>query len=267
MIVAGVDVGSATAKAVVLNNKGDEAERFSSLIQTGQDSFGAGERVLKEALEKAGCSDSIEQVDYIIATGYGRVSLSFAHKTMTEITCHAKGVHHVVPSARFVIDIGGQDSKGIKLNDIGSVTNFVMNDKCAAGSGRFLEVMAGVLETDLEDFGKISLKSDNPCTLNSICTIFAESEMICMRAERKPVEDLIAGIHYSIAKRVSNMALSIGLEDDLVFSGGGAKNIGLKKALEDETKRKILIPPEDPQIMGALGAALFAKQNFLSENK
>lgn len=264
MIVAGVDVGSATAKSVVLKSEAEETTTFSSLIQTGQDSFGAGERVLKETLIKAGFTDSIGHVDYIVATGYGRVSLSFAHKTMTEIACHAKGVHQVVRSARFVIDIGGQDSKAIKLNKIGNVTNFVMNDKCAAGSGRFLEVMAGVLETKLEDFGKISLKSNTPCVLNSTCTIFAESEMICMRAERKPVEDLIAGIHYAIAKRVATMAAPLGFEDDIVFSGGGAKNAGLKKALEDETKRKIIIPPEDPQLMGALGAALYAKELWRS---
>ncbi len=266
MIVAGVDVGSATAKSVVLKSGEEETERFASLIPTGQDSFGAGERVLKETLQKAGITEPIDRVDYIVATGYGRVSLSFAHKTMTEIACHAKGVHQVVRSARFVIDIGGQDSKAIKLNEIGNVINFVMNDKCAAGSGRFLEVMAGVLETKLEDFGRISLKSNDPCMLNSVCTIFAESEMICMRAERKPVEDLIAGIHYAIAKRVSNMATTIGFEDDIVFSGGGAKNVGLKKALEDETGRKIIIPPEDPQLIGALGAALYAKELWNSEH-
>jgi len=207
MIVAGVDVGSATAKSVVLKSEEEKTARFSSLIQTGQDSFGAGERVLMETLQKAGLTDSIDQVDYIVATGYGRVSLSFAHKTLTEIACHAKGVRQVVHSARFVIDIGGQDSKAIKLNEIGNVTNFVMNDKCAAGSGRFLEVMAEVLETDIEDFGEISLKSNSPCMINSICTVFAESEMICLRAERKPVEDLVAGIHYSIASYVASLVM------------------------------------------------------------
>jgi len=266
MIFAGVDVGSATAKSVVLKSGVEETSRFSSLIQTGQDSFGAGERVLKEALQKAGLEDSIALVDYVVATGYGRVSLSFAHKTMTEIACHAKGVHQVVRSARFVIDIGGQDSKAIKLNEAGNVTNFVMNDKCAAGSGRFLEVMAGALETKLEDFGKISLKSNNPCMLNSTCTIFAESEMICMRAERRPVEDLVAGIHQAIAKRVSNMAAPLGFEDDIVFSGGGAKNVGLKKALEDVTNHTVIIPSEDPQLMGALGAALYAKELWISDH-
>lgn len=262
MIVAGVDIGSATAKAVVLITDRGETKRFSSLVKTGQDSFNAGENVLKEALKKAGVLEAIDKVDYIVATGYGRVSLSFAHKTVTEISCHAKGVHHVSPSARSVIDIGGQDSKAIKLDENGNVTNFTMNDKCAAGSGRFLEVMANVLEIALEKFGDISLKSSNPCLLNSICTIFAESEMICMRAERKPVEDLVAGIHYSIAKRVASMTAPMNFKDDIYFSGGGAKNSGLKKALEDESKRRILIPPDDPQLMGALGAALFAMENY-----
>ncbi len=260
MIVAGVDIGAATAKAVILKKEGKENAKYSSIISTGRDSFGAGKRVLLEALKKMGLTGSIDRFDYIVATGYGRVSLSFAHKTMTEIACHAKGAYHVLPSVRFIIDIGGQDSKAIKVNDKCNVTTFVMNDKCAAGSGRFLEVMAEILETDIKEFGEASLKSKDPCMINSICTVFAESEVICLRAERKPVEDLIAGIHHAIAKRVAAMAAPLGFENDIVFTGGVAKNVGIKKALEDKINEKIIIPYEDPQLIGAFGAALFAKE-------
>ena len=260
MIVAGVDVGSATAKAVVLKDDKGNLTSFASIISTGKDSFKAGENVLKEALQQSELSLQIADIDYIVATGYGRVSLSFANKTVTEIACHAKGAYSTFPSVRSIIDIGGQDSKAIRINNMGNVTNFVMNDKCAAGSGRFLEVMAGVLETPLNDFGGLALKSQKPCTINSVCTIFAESEIICLRAERKPLEDIVAGIHYSIARRVSSMASKLGLDGDLVFTGGVAKNEGMKHALEDEMNRPILIPPNDPQLMGALGAALFAKE-------
>jgi len=264
LIVAGVDIGAATAKAVVLKREGEEARKISSLLPTGRDSYGAGEKVLQDALRKEGSGISIDRLDFIVATGYGRVSLSFAHKTITEIACHAKGAHWSVPSARFIIDIGGQDSKAIKLNEQGGVTSFVMNDKCAAGSGRFLEVMAGALELDLEDFGETAMKSDSPCMMSSVCTIFAESEMICLRAERRPVEDLVAGIHYSIARRIATMAAPLGFEEDIVFTGGVAKNMGMRKALEDEIKREIFIPPEDPQLTGALGAALFAEELYSS---
>ncbi len=260
MVVAGVDIGAATAKAVVLRNNGEEVIKTSSLIHTGRDVLGSGERVLTAALKKAGISFSIDKIDYIVATGYGRVSLSCAHKTMTEIACHAKGACTTNPSTRFIIDIGGQDSKAIRVDEKGNVRAFVMNDKCAAGSGRFLEVMAGVLETKIEDFGEISLQGKEPCMMSSVCTIFAESEMVTLRAERKPLEDLVAGIHYSIARRVAKMAAPLGFVDDVVFTGGVAKNAGMKKALEDEIKHKIIIPLEDPQLNGALGAALFAHE-------
>ncbi len=266
MIVAGVDIGAATTKAVVLQGEGEKPAKTSSLVETGRDVLGAGEHVLAAALEKAGFTESIENVNYIVATGYGRVSLPYAHMTMTEIACHAKGAHSVVPSTRFIIDIGGQDSKAIKVDEKGNVTSFVMNDKCAAGSGRFLEVMAGILETDLKDFGNLSLKGTDPCVMSSVCTIFAESEMVTLRAERKPLENLVAGIHYSIARRVARMATPLGFVEDVVITGGVAKNVGMEKALGDEIGHKIIIPPEDPQLNGALGAALFAREIWNQEH-
>lgn len=266
MIVAGVDIGAATTKAVVLEGEGEKPTKTSSLVETGKDVLGAGEHVLTAALEKAGFTDVIENVDYIVATGYGRVSLPYTHMTMTEIVCHAKGAHSVVPSTRFIIDIGGQDSKAIKLDKKGNVTSFVMNNRCAAGSGRFLEVMAGVLETDLKDFGNLSVKGTDPCMMSSLCTIFAESEVVVLRAEKKPLENLVAGIHYSIARRVAKMATPLGFMDDVVFTGGVAKNVGMKKALGDEIGHEIIIPPEDPQLNGALGAALFAREIWNQEH-
>ncbi|MBM3132520.1 MAG: 2-hydroxyglutaryl-CoA dehydratase, partial [Chloroflexi bacterium] len=257
---------AAAAKAVVIRNDGGRVTRASSLIHTGRDVRGAGDRVLAVALTKIGFTGSIEQVDYIVATGYGRVSLPYAHMTMTEIACHARGAHSSWPKTRFIIDIGGQDSKAIKVDEKGRVTAFVMNDKCAAGSGRFLEVMADVLETDIEDFGEISLQSKDPCPMSSICTVFAESEMVALRAERKPIEDLVAGIHYSIARRVAKMAAPLGFVDDIVFTGGVAKNVGMRRALEEEIGRKIVSLTEDPQLNGALGAALFAEEVWRREN-
>jgi len=216
---------------------------------------GAADAVMKEALDRAGIS--MEQVKYTISTGYGRRAVSFARKTLTEIICHGAGVSSSMPEARTVIDIGGQDSKVIKLNDRGAVMDFVMNDKCAAGTGRFLEVMAHVLEIRLDDMGAISLRSSNPSRISSTCTVFAESEVVSLRAEKVPVEDIIAGLHRSIARRVVSMGSGVGYRETVVATGGVAKNIGIVRALESEIRLKIVVPDE-PQIMGAVGAAIMA---------
>lgn len=252
LILAGIDIGAATAKAVILST--DKILSFS-IMPTGSNVTKIAEVVIKRALAKAALS--IGNVDYVISTGYGRRSVLFAHKAVTEIICHAEGVGSLMPEARTVIDIGGQDSKVIGLDDNGNVTNFVMNDKCAAGTGRFLEVMARVLEVDINEMGPISLRSKNPCQISSTCTVFAESEMVSLRAEGKGHGDLIAGIHKAIAHRVAIMGKPIGFKKDVVFTGGVAKNVGMKKAMEDEIGMEILIP-EEPQIMGALGAAILA---------
>ena len=253
MIVAGVDIGAATAKAVILNR--DRVLSFS-IMPTGFSVVRAAEAVTEEALGKAGLSMS--KLEYVISTGYGRRAVSFANKVLTEIICHAAGVSLLMPQARTVIDIGGQDSKVIGLDDNGNVTNFVMNDKCAAGTGRFLEVMARVLDVTIDDMGPISLLGNDPCQISSTCTVFAESEMVSLRAEGKSREDMIAGIHKAMARRVAIMGRPVGFKKDVVFTGGVAKNVGIKKALEDEIGLEILLPQE-PQIVGALGAALLAK--------
>jgi len=255
-IVAGVDVGAATAKAVILNN---DVILSASVIPTGYSAADAGETVTTDTLKKVGLT--MDDVEYVISTGYGRRAISFANKVLTEIICHAAGVSWLIPTAKTIIDIGGQDSKVIGLDDKGNVTNFVMNDKCAAGTGRFLEVMAGVLGIDISEMGPVSLLGQEPCQISSTCTVFAESEMVSLRAEGKSREDIIAGIHKALARRVAIMGSPVGFKKEVVFTGGVAKNVGIKKALEEEIGLEILIP-EEPQIMGALGAARLAKSEL-----
>ena len=256
MIVAGVDIGAATAKIVILDS---DRVLSSSIMPTGSSVTQAAEAVTREALDKAGLS--IGELGYVISTGYGRRAVPFANKVLTEIICHAAGVGSVIPQARTVIDIGGQDSKVIGLGDNGNVTDFVMNDKCAAGTGRFLEVMAGVLGVEISEMGTTSLLSKDPCQIGSTCTVFAESEMVSLRAEGRRLEDLLAGIHKAMAHRVVIMGKTVGFKKDVVFTGGVAKNVAIKKALEDEIGLEIIVP-EEPQITGAFGAAILARSEY-----
>lgn len=261
LIVAGVDVGAATAKAVILS--GNEV-LSSSIMPTGFSVAQAAEAVTEEALAKSGLS--MGELEYIVSTGYGRRAVSFANKVLTEIICHAAGVSSVLPLAKTIIDIGGQDSKVIGVDDNGNVSNFAMNDKCAAGTGRFLEVMARVLGIDISEMGPLSLLGKEPCQISSTCTVFAESEMVSLRAEGKSRENMLAGIHKAMAHRIVIMGNSVGFKKEVVFTGGVAKNVGMKKALEDEIRLEILIP-EEPQIMGALGAAILAKAELAKLGK
>jgi predicted CoA-substrate-specific enzyme activase len=254
MAVAGVDIGAIAAKAVILE---DNQIRGYAIAPTGYDVAMAAKKVLQESLKKAGLKE--KDLEHIVATGYGRISVPFADEKMTEISCHAKGASWLIPETRMVIDIGGQDSKAIRVDESGTVTGFAMNDKCAAGTGRFLEVMARALELPIDKFGRLSLKSKNPCSISSICTVFAETEVISLRAEKKAVEDIIAGIHRAVAKRIVSMATPIGIVSPITMTGGVAKNVGQRKALEEELGVKLIVPKE-PQIVGALGAALFAQK-------
>ena len=255
-IVAGVDIGAGTAKAVIFI---DGQITSYSVLPTGYDSVEAAKKTIEEALKKAHILFS--DLEQIVATGYSRSIVPFANKTMTEIMCHARGASFLIPQAGTVIDIGCQDSKAIRLGERGKVTNFVMNDKCAAGTGRFIEVMAHALGLRIEEVGTVALTSKNHCEVSSTCTVFAETEIISQRAQGRKREDLIAGALKSIAKRVSVMASSIGLAKEVVFTGGVAKNIGVKKALEEALGMGIIVP-EEPQIIGALGAALFANDEL-----
>lgn len=254
MIVAGVDIGSLTAKAVILQ---DTNILGYSIIPAGPDVVKVAEHTLTMALDKAGLGR--DHLAAIVSTGYGRAKVPLASKAVTEITCDAKGAHYLFPETRMVIDIGGQDSKVISLDREGRVIDFIMNDKCAAGTGRFLEVMAQALEIDLNQLGPVSLKHKKSVVISSMCTVFAESEVISLIAEGYLKEDILNGLHQAIASRVSAMAQSLRVENMVTLSGGVAKNTGVVKALEQNLKVKVKVPPE-PQIIAALGAAICARE-------
>lgn len=262
MISAGIDIGSSATKAVILKDK----QMLSKAITPSRaDPNQAAGFVLKEALKKA----DLSEVDVVVSTGYGRRAIDFIDETVTDITAGAKGAVFLgcpFNDVRTVVDLGGQDTKVITLDENGYVANFVMNDKCAAGTGRFLEFMAGVLETKIEDLGNLSLKSRNPLKINSTCTVFAESEVVSLIVQKKKKEDIIAGLHESIAKRIAGMVREIGAEEPVFFCGGGAKNVGIKKALENNLAMNVYIP-EEPQFVIALGAALIAKELLLSKSQ
>lgn len=259
MIVAGIDIGSLTTKTVII----DEDKRIlgHSLTSTGASNEKAVQISMDKALDTARLT--VNDLDYIVSTGYGRANVPLANSQVTEITCHARGMHFLFPEVRTVIDIGGQDSKVIALGDKGQVINFTMNEKCAAGSGRFLEVMAHALEVPLEEMGPLSLKAKKVAEVSSMCTVFAESEVISLVSARWDKEDIIAGIHESIARRMVSMVERVGLREKAAMSGGVAKNIGVVKALENTLKVKLIIP-EEPQLVGALGAALIAAERSLT---
>ena len=251
-IVAGVDIGSVSTEALLL--KGDRMMAYS-IIPTGSNSKKAGESAMNETLAKANMK--FKDIDYVVATGYGRISVPFANEKITEITCHAKGAHFLFPKVRTIIDIGGQDSKAIRVDSSGNVFDFAMNDKCAAGTGRFLEVMSRALDIKLDDVGKISLKSKNPAKISSMCTVFAESEVVSLVAEGTSQKDIVSGICDAISSRIAAMVSRVGIEPGLIISGGVAKNLGVVKALENKLDLNATIPKE-PQIVVALGAALLA---------
>ncbi|WXG41122.1 MAG: acyl-CoA dehydratase activase [Candidatus Freyarchaeum deiterrae] len=255
MYTAGIDIGALTAKSIILE---DEKPLAFIVIPSGSNSKETAEKVMEATLGKAGLSQ--EDISFTVATGYGRVNVPFADKQVTEISCHAKGAYSLFPTVRTVIDIGGQDSKAIKIGKDGRVIDFAMNDRCAAGTGRFLEVMAKALEVRLEDLGELSLQSKNKAKISNICTVFAESEVISRISEGTPKVDIIAGIHDAIANRVFGMASRVKIEKDLVMTGGVAKNSGVIKSLEEKVGFKILVS-EEPQIVGALGAAIIAREN------
>jgi predicted CoA-substrate-specific enzyme activase len=248
---AGVDIGSTMTKVVIMNG-----EILASVIgPTGPEHRKLANRVMEEALNKAKLS--FKEITYVVATGYGRINVPFADKQITEISCHARGVSYLLPEVRTVIDIGGQDSKAIKLAG-GRAVDFVMNDKCAAGTGRFLEVTAESLGVKLEDMGKLSLEAKSKVGISNICTVFAAHEVVSKLSEGVPLPDIIAGLHEAIATRIYGMARRLKMEREVAVTGGGAKNIGLVKALEAKLGYPVLLPPE-PLLTGAIGAALLGK--------
>jgi len=223
---------------------------------TGAEHRRLANKVMEEVLEQANLP--FDEISYIIATGYGRMNVPFADRQITELSCHTKGVVSLYPNVRIAIDIGGQDAKGLKISD-GKLIDFVMNDKCAAGTGRFLEVIASALGLKVEDLGSISLKSTNKVNISSTCTVFAQQEVISRLSEGAPLEDIVAGLHDAIASRVVKMVKRLKVEPDVVFTGGVAKNVGMVKTMKDNLGCEVSVP-EDPLLTGAIGAAILGKE-------
>jgi predicted CoA-substrate-specific enzyme activase len=260
--VVGLDIGSRGSKGVLLN--GDEV--VTVLLPTGLYMQETADELVTKLLQTSGLERS--DIKSIVGTGYGRISLKYddiPYRVVTEISCHAMGAHAIIPKTRTIIDIGGQDSKAIKVDTAtGKVVEFVMNDKCAAGTGRFLEKAAAILGIDLRDLGEVALKSKKAAQVSSQCAVFAESEVISLRARgaREHLDeisaDIAAGVHYSTARRVHNLLGRIGIEPDIVFTGGVSNNVGMWKVLEEEIGAKFTPAKLDLIFAGALGAAIHA---------
>ena len=259
MIGIGIDIGSTAAKAAVVDGEGSVA--WTCVRPTGFSSVDASER-LREALAAAGYDVTADDVR-VIATGYGRVAVPYAHKVVTEITCHGTGAVRLFGDHGTVIDVGGQDTKVITIKD-GRVAKFAMNDKCAAGTGRFYEAMARSFEMSLPEFSNLSLTAKNVIPITAQCTVFAESEVITLVGEGKPMDEIAAGIQMAVAKRCFVMAKKAGATDAITLTGGCAKNAGLKQAIERVLKLKVIDLKTDPQLMGALGAAEYARQKGMA---
>jgi predicted CoA-substrate-specific enzyme activase len=252
---AGIDVGSLSADAVLINEAGDILAY--AVLPTGPDSRKSGTEAFLLTLQRAKVKK--EDVRQVVSTGYSRARVAEAgNQSKTEISCHGLGAHHLFPGARTIIDIGGQDSKAIRVNKEGKVLDFTMNDKCAAGTGRFLEVMAGALGTDIGKIGQLALQSTDRLTISSTCTVFAESEVISLISQGKSPADIAMGISRAVAQRTAGLVSRVGIEDQVIMSGGVAKNVAVMKCLSKTLDCRIEVPRE-PQIIGALGAALFAR--------
>lgn len=260
----GCDVGSTYTKTVILDEDGKIVAH--NTIKSKINAEESARIGLEKALKEAGLN-GVDDLSYLIGTGYGRNKVPQAEENISEISCHAMGVHVTDPTVKAIIDIGGQDVKGISVDEDGTVKSFAMNDKCAAGTGRFFESMARAFEMDLPEFCKLSLKAKNVIPITAQCTVFAESEIITLAGEGKPREEIAAGIQLSVAKRCFVMAKKAGATDRITLTGGCAKNEGLKKAIEHVLKMKVVDLDIDPQLMGALGAAEFARQKGLVKEK
>lgn len=258
MYVMGIDSGSTSTNAVIMNENREIVA--SAVVRTGAKSGESAQKILNEILQKAGCSR--EDISWIVSTGYGRVSISFADENVTEISCHGRGAHYFNPKVRTILDIGGQDSKAIHLNEAGEVADFVMNDKCAAGTGRFLEMIARTLEIDVDELGPIALKSTEDIEITSMCSVFAESEVISLIANNKEKSDIANGVCHAIANKSYSLLKRVGMEEEFMMTGGVAKNPGVVRAVEEKIQSRLYICPE-PEIVGAAGAALYALDQIL----
>jgi (R)-2-hydroxyacyl-CoA dehydratese activating ATPase len=258
----GCDSGSTYTKCVIIDENGKMVANVT--LRSRINSVLSAEDALNQAIAQVEGLSSPKDLAYLVGTGYGRNKVPFADENISEISCHAMGVHVTDPNVKAIIDIGGQDVKGIAVDKDGTVLNFAMNDKCAAGTGRFFEAMARAFEMDLPEFSKLSLKAKNIIPITAQCTVFAESEVISLVGEGKPMDEIAAGIEFSVAKRCFVMAKKAGATDNITLTGGCAKNDGLKDAIEKVLHLKVVNLSIDPQLMGALGAAEYARQKGLA---
>jgi predicted CoA-substrate-specific enzyme activase len=254
MIVAGIDIGSRAAKAVIMK---DGAIVSTAIQDTGPESVKTSRQLMASVLQ--GTELTLEDIAYTVATGYGRVLVPFANENISEISCHARGITWYFPSVRTILDMGGQDCKAISCNGDGVVSNFVMNDKCAGGTGRFLEMIAEVLNTPLEEIGDLSLESRNTIPFNTICAVFAKSDAIKYLRQGVAKSDILAGLHEAIATRCLNLLKRVAIQPDFAITGGISKNKGMVSTLRQKVGLEPLLC-DDPQLAGALGAALFAAE-------
>jgi len=255
---AGVDVGSTQTKAIVLSE--DRRIVGRSLINTGANVSMAAERAFQAAAANAGIAP--ESVSYIVGTGYGRYKVNFGQAQITEISCHARGANLLFPKTRTVIDMGGQDAKGIRVGEDGDVKDFVMNDKCAAGTGRFLSNSAETVGLTLDEIGPISMEAKKPVRLSTVCAVFVESDIMSYLAEGKTVPDILGGVHSAIAARTVGLVRRVGIESEVTFTGGVSRNIGMVKALEERLGMPVNVC-SDSHYIGAIGAAIFALERAL----
>jgi predicted CoA-substrate-specific enzyme activase len=257
---AGVDVGSTQTKAVLIKeNGGNPLIVARALVDTGANVRKAAERAFDACCQQA--SMAAGDVGFVVGTGYGRYNISFGNAQMTEISCHARGAHFLCPGTRTVIDMGGQDSKAISVGEHGEVLDFVMNDKCAAGTGRFLANAAEVMGITLDEIGPLSLQATRPVKIATVCTVFVEADILSYLAQGKKAADILGGVHLAIAKRTLSLARRLTLEPEITMTGGVARNRGMVNALEQVVGRELKISP-DAQYMGAVGAALFALEKL-----
>jgi predicted CoA-substrate-specific enzyme activase len=259
---AGVDVGSTQTKAIVIDEKGKIVGR--ALIDTGSNVVTAAEKSFLAALEQGRISES--EVGYIVGTGYGRYKVTFGDTQITEISCHARGAAHMFPNTRTVLDMGGQDTKAIRVHPNGEVIDFCMNDKCAAGTGRFLQAAAVALEIPLPELGLTALRAEKPVPISTTCTVFAESEVLSWLGKGKKIEDILLGVHKSIGTRSMALLRRVGIEPEVTFTGGVTKNQGMVAVMNDMLGLKVNVG-EESHMMGALGAALFALDRIKSSRE
>ncbi len=256
---AGVDVGSTQTKAVIINEERDIIGR--SLTDTGANVVLAAEDTFSRALADGGLGE--EEVEFVVGTGYGRYKVTFGNKQVTEISCHGRGAVHMFPGTRTVVDMGGQDTKAIRVSETGEIVDFCMNDKCAAGTGRFLGAASSALDIPLNELGPTALRGERPVKISTTCTVFAESEVLSWLGKGKKIEDILLGVHKSIAGRAGGLMRRVGIEEEVTFTGGVAKNLAMIEALNQRLGLEVNVSDES-HYMGALGAALFALDQILT---